>query len=474
MYEAIINAMITKIKAVLHNSADVLQSDLTPENLGKLEQLLKSAAVAGAAEAMKQCVEKHDAKENVIEHDGRKLRRKATVERKVLTLVGEIVIARNIYQADAGGPIFAPLDHRAGIAGHYATPEARQAVLFLAAQMTAGETAAALQKVACFAPSEKAVRNMILGMGEWLEENEQTLLEAIASQETPPEAAKVLAVSLDGVNVLLREPGKKKGRPTERPGEQGDGDSPTSYRNAMVGAISYYTTQTRKFKGAKLLVPKRLGGVYTARMPQHRAVTFKQHFQREVARAEMRIAADAVRIVLIDGARNLWNYIDHHPTFDNYEKLVDFYHATEHLSKAAEAIFGKGSPKARRWYATYRRKLKREDDAVAGLLRSMSYYMKSGRLSKSRLEALRKERTYFTRNRHRMEYARFRRHGWPIGSGPVESACKTIVKHRLCRSGMRWHRVTGQHVLSLRTLLKSERWDAMWQHYIEHICSTAT
>ena len=74
------------------------------------------------------------------------MRRKATVERKVLTLVGEIVIARNLYQADAGGPTFAPLDHRVGIAGHYATPEAREATLFLGAQMTARETAVALGK----------------------------------------------------------------------------------------------------------------------------------------------------------------------------------------------------------------------------------------------------------------------------------------------------------------------------------------
>ncbi len=41
MCEAIINTMTTRIKAVLRNSADVLQSDLTPENMGKLEQLLK-------------------------------------------------------------------------------------------------------------------------------------------------------------------------------------------------------------------------------------------------------------------------------------------------------------------------------------------------------------------------------------------------------------------------------------------------
>jgi hypothetical protein len=472
MYEAIIKAISTRIKAVLHDSADVLQSDLTPEKMGKLEQLLKSAATAGAAEAVKQCVEKHDSKEDVIEHEGRKLRRKATIERKVLTLVGEIVIARNLYQADAGGATFAPLDHRMGIAGHYATPEAREATLFLGAQMTAGETAVALRKVACFAPSEKAVRKMIVDMGQWLEENEETLLEAIASQETPPERAEVLAVSFDGVNVLLREPGKKKGRPNERPGEHHQGDSPTSYRNAMVGAISYYTTQTRRFKGATLLVPKRLGGVYTARMPEDRAATFKRHFEREVALADMRADADAVRIVLIDGARNLWNYVDHNPMFDDYQKLVDFYHATEHLSKAAEAIFGKGSPKATQWYLKYRRKLKREDDAVTALLRSMDYYMKSGRPSKNRVDALRKERTYFRRNRHRMEYARFRRNGWPIGSGPVESACKTIVKHRLCRPGMRWHRTTGQHVLSLRTLLKSDRWDAMWQRYVEQTYNT--
>ena len=36
-----------------------------------------------------------------------------------------------------------------------------------------------------------------------------------------------------------------------------------------------------------------------------------------------------------------------------------------------------------------------------------------------------------------MDYAHFRKHGWPIGSGPVEAACKSVVKTRLCRSGMR-------------------------------------
>ena len=64
-----------------------------------------------------------------------------------------------------------------------------------------------------------------------------------------------------------------------------------------------------------------------------------------------------------------------------------------------------------------------------------------------------------------MNYAAFRQQGVPIGSGPVEAACKTFVKTRLCRSGMRWSWPGGQRVLQLRTYIKSDRWDAFWEQY---------
>jgi len=51
------------------------------------------------------------------------------------------------------------------------------------------------------------------------------------------------------------------------------------------------------------------------------------------------------------------------------------------------------------------------------------------------------------------------------GSGVIEAACKSVVKCRLCRSGMRWTRQGGQTNLTLRTLVKSERWDAFWTLY---------
>ena len=64
-----------------------------------------------------------------------------------------------------------------------------------------------------------------------------------------------------------------------------------------------------------------------------------------------------------------------------------------------------------------------------------------------------------------MTYADFRRRGLPIGSGVVEAACKSLVKARLCRSGMRWTRKGGQHILHLRAHIKSGRWDMFWEAY---------
>jgi len=60
--------------------------------------------------------------------------------------------------------------------------------------------------------------------------------------------------------------------------------------------------------------------------------------------------------------------------------------------------------------------------------------------------------TYFTNHRHQMDYPGFVAAGLPIGSGVTEAACKTLVKQRLCASGMRWKNKGAKIVLSLRAL----------------------
>jgi len=88
-------------------------------------------------------------------------------------------------------------------------------------------------------------------MGEQLEQViaghtmtcEDVLLDEVRLQEELPiEETKVFAVSLDGVNVRLNTPGKKKGRPTERPKDEDamSRETPSCFKNAMVGVCGLY------------------------------------------------------------------------------------------------------------------------------------------------------------------------------------------------------------------------------------------
>ncbi|MFY9974989.1 MAG: hypothetical protein WAK53_12075, partial [Chromatiaceae bacterium] len=61
--------------------------------------------------------------------------------------------------------------------------------------------------------------------------------------------------------------------------------------------------------------------------------------------------------------------------------------------------------------------------------------------------------TYFNNHRHQMDYPGFLAEHLPIGSGVTEAARKTLVKQRLCASGMRWKTKGAKIILSLRSLV---------------------
>jgi hypothetical protein len=410
--------------------------------------------------AYKSFLESYDRPEPQIEHQGQTLRFKVLSPKTFLTTFGRISLDRRLYQADAGGSSYVPLDHLWAMAGHFAVAEVRQAVCFALVHMTAGEAEQLLRLCSSFQPSATAIQHIVDKVSAEIEPHRETWDSTLrAGIETPPET-KVLVASLDGTNVLLREPGVRRGRPQERPGGEPDEPKNATYKNAMVGTISFYGTVAAGAEG-----PERLRSLYTARMPESGAGTFKRELERQLEIVERSLDPQVIKLLLCDGHRGLWSYADRQERFDDYEKLVDFYHTDEHLSHAAEAVFGKKNTAAQRWYAKYRRMLLEQDDGVRSVRRSLAYYARTRRRSADRRDALAAEQTFFRRNQHRMAYASFRRRGLPIGSGPVEAACKSIVRTRLCRSGMRWSREGGQQILNFRCYAKSGLWNEFWETY---------
>lgn len=435
---------------------------LTPEVAEKMSQGISHAMASGSVVGFRSFLQQFESEADTIVHEGETMRLKMVSQKKFITPFGEMTLPRKLYQADCGGKTHVPLDAAWGMEDQFATIEVREAVLYSCGLITPTETETMLKKCALFHPSSTAIKNMVNNIGEWFEAHADAMREQMKANTVVPKKTRVLAASLDGVNVPLRESGLKRGRPGERPGKMENTWQRTTYKNAMVGSLTCYGDVPDGEKS-----PVRLASRYLARMPEDRAPTFKTAFEAELDTLESALPENVSKVLVCDAARGLWKYIEENKRFDDYEKIVDYFHVIEHLSSLSEALFGKQSDAGKKWYDQYREKLLNEEGTPLAILRSVDYYLKNKTLSKSARETVLRERTFFRRNKHRMTYADFRQRGLPIGSGVVEAACKSIVKSRLCRSGMRWTRKGGQHILHLRTQIKSGQWDNGWNAYKE-------
>jgi len=125
---------------------------------------------------------------------------------------------------------------------------------------------------------------------------------------------------------------------------------------------------------------------------------------------------------------------------------VDYYHACQHLKEGLDAAYPNDNAKAQAQFRHYKTILRDERDGVKKVVRALRYYRDKARDDPKIKESL----TYFVNNQQRMKYAEAGDPHYPIGSGVVEAACKSLVAHRLKRSGMSWCHAGGQAVLTVR------------------------
>lgn len=439
--------------------AEVDLGELTPERFAMLIAGLKAVGSRASLLAFVAAAEACDSPEAVLERDGQRHRFKETSTKRWLTPFGLAEVTRRYYQRDAGGQGVFPVDEACGMVDRYMTPDIEELVAFSAALMVPREVETLLGKALPQGPSATAIGRVVADVGGFVESHEDEIEQALTREAPLSEAGDVLVVSQDGVTVPMREEGPRCGRPPERPGVRADTPSPTRWREAAVGTVSIYASPASD--GNR---PERVDSRVFARMPEAHMATLTTQVEGLVW--ELTSTRTFREIVLIcDGKPALWNDLEAWPSYADATKILDVYHALEHLSRAAEAIFGKSATKGHRWYERHRHRWLHDTEGVGATIRSLRYYARGLHKGSQRARVVRRVLKHFGNNRERMRYATFLARGLPVGSGPVEAACKTVVGNRLKRSGMRWSHEGGQNVLNLRAAVKSNRWDTLWSVY---------
>jgi len=165
------------------------------------------------------------------------------------------------------------------------------------------------------------------------------------------------------------------------------------------------------------------------------------------------------QIALSDGGSGLEEFF--HTYFPKAECILDFWHAKEYLVELAKATYPSDEAARQSWTDDVCHRLKHEGGSVVRVqLQTLDFSSASAELR----EVHHRTVQYFRNHEHRMDYPRYIRCGWQIGSGPVESACKTVVGNRLKGGGMRWGQAGADAVCHLRALYLSEPscWDSFW------------
>jgi hypothetical protein len=342
---------------------------------------------------------------------------------QVRTVLGPISIQRAYYHCTACHQGLAPLDRHLGYCAGSTSAGLDEVLALLGATADSFASASALlEKLTLVHICPNVVRAVTETLGQVLQAEEQAVVQAAWAQGTVPPASATptqLYISMDGVLVHTE----------------------AQWREYKLGSV--YTTTTRPsttHPGRDDVCAQEIS--YVGDVAE--AADFGQLLWCEAARRGVCTAQEVV--VLADGAHWIWHLADEH--FPEATQIVDWYHASHYVWQAAHAIYGEGTPLAKRW-AT-RRLAELWAGQVPKVLRALG--------KAPQRAAVQEASTYYTYHQQRMCYADYRARGLQIGSGTMESGCKQIATARLKQAGMIWSLAGVRAVAAVRTWLKSDRW----------------
>ena len=275
-------------------------------------------------------------------------------------------------------------------------------------------------------------------LGARAEGRTQRQLETVPVERQPQERPTKLAVlMMDGWQVRQRGPGWGRKRTKDNRVEWHEWKTGVYYRQEHAG---------RSAGGRGVLSQKIVIGWQGDPM----------EFGRRLHWAALRegLGRAQNRLVVADGAPWIW-----HMARDRWAgatEVLDFYHASQHLWNLGRALHGDNETVAAPWVEPRRHQLRhgRHRQVLAEIAALKVPRGQAG-------EVVRREQNYFATQAARMSYLKIHRRGWPIGSGPVESACRQR-QCRFKRPGQFWTAKGLRHLGALTEARHNLHWDDLW------------
>ncbi len=167
-------------------------------------------------------------------------------------------------------------------------------------------------------------------------------------------------------------------------------------------------------------------------------------------------------VILGDGAEWIWNLVKEN--FPKAVQIIDWFHACEYFMPVAKSAF-QDEKQQQAWVRNMKDSLWNGelDDVITSCEAHVDPKLKD--------DPAEKAATYFRNNRSRMDYPFYRKQGYHIGSGTIESAAKQIGTQRMKVAGAIWNEDSARNVAKARAAYLSGQWDMLAQR---RACFTKT
>jgi hypothetical protein len=366
--------------------------------------------------------------------------------KQVHSVLGPLRLERAYYHCSWCGHGFCPRDEQLSIENTSLSPALTRMTGTVGAMVSFQEGSELLAELAGVAVDAKQVERTAEALGQEISEDERHHAEPSDTLALP----QTFYLGMDGTGIPLRAE-----ELAGRAGKQPDG-------SAKTGEVKLCTIWSAESFDAEGTPIRDEGSVtYSAALESASALDtaaqrspFAERVWREATRRRFNQASRTA--VLGDGAAWIWNIAaDQFPTAF---QIVDRFHAKQHLSDLAKALYGPTHPRAAQWAD------RRKEELDTGKFRAL---LNAIRRQVPRSEDARRCLHYFQTNRQRMRYPEFHAQGLCTSTGVVEAGCKVAIGTRLKRAGMHWTIQGSNAIIALRCSKLSGRFQDFWERRSE-------